>query len=116
MTDTIAVAGADIKIHSLTDGQMTALYRVYELAQTGTLDGHVLVKEMMRCERIILACIINQSDREFVGDKLETGEVTLAGIMKQIFDFTKAENDKANEPEPAPVRRPRGRPRKSAAQ
>lgn len=115
MTDTIAVAGTDIKIHSLTDGQMTALYRVYELAQVPNLDAHTIVKEMIRCERIILACIVSQEDREFVGEKLETGEVTLVGIMKQIFAFTQAEAAKANEPEPAPVRRPRGRPRKSAA-
>ena len=107
--NTITVAGQAIKVQSLTDGQMTALYRIYEIAQMPNLDGRTVLKEMVRAERILLACIIDSTDREFVGEQLELGQVTLIGIMNQIFEVVKAETEAPAEP----VRRPRGRPRKS---
>lgn len=102
----VTVAGRLLKTRGITDGQIVALYRIYEAAQMPNVSPLTLVREMSKAQNILLAAILDEEERAFADEQLMQGNVTLIELMKQVF------TPAAEEPV-APVRRPRGRPRKN---
>lgn len=102
----VPIKGQQITLKKLTDGQITLLLRESRRMQRDDVTGAQGMEALERVDRILHSVIVFDEDKKTVDDLLETGELTLKELTREVMNlFASDEAEK-----PKVVRR--GRPPK----
>jgi hypothetical protein len=108
---TVPVLGQDIQVKKINDAQVLLMLREAQLIQKSTVETARRVKGVGHIFDIIESVVTRQEDKDFLLDKIITGEATVETLMPLVTAFME-DADAEEAPKPR-VRR--GRPPKRPA-